>query len=168
MPFGRGPVASGMVVPEFDAIMNVVADRLNPLPAAGDPAEHCPCLVRELLRVAVSAAQQIGKSIIGQVAHRPLFGLDVGSVRKSAVRDQELVADFDVPEGRRGGCRRCRTHPGNHVLRHSAKTGWLARSAGPAAGKGERSASRASDFLKAVECDVVACPDLQGCLHFSR
>jgi hypothetical protein len=83
-----------MVISEFDAIMNVVADRLNPLPAAGDPAKHCPCLIRQLLRIAVSAAQQIRESLIGQVAHRPLFGLHVGFVRKSTIRDQEFVADF--------------------------------------------------------------------------
>jgi hypothetical protein len=95
MPLGRGPIASGMVVSEFDVIVNVVADRPNPLPAAGDLAEHCPCPVRELLRVAVSAAQQIRQSLIWQVAHRPLFGLDVYFVRQPAIRDQELVAKFD-------------------------------------------------------------------------
>src|SRR6202035_2755327 len=40
MPLGCGSVAAGVVVPEFDAIMDVVADRLNPLPTAGNSAEH--------------------------------------------------------------------------------------------------------------------------------
>jgi len=54
---GRYPVTSGMVVSEFDANMNVIADCLNPLPAAADPAEQRPCLIRKFLCIAISASQ---------------------------------------------------------------------------------------------------------------
>ena len=54
---GRCPVTSGMVVSECDANMNVIADCLNPLPAAADPAEQRPCLIRKFLCIAISASQ---------------------------------------------------------------------------------------------------------------
>jgi hypothetical protein len=58
VPFGRSPIASGVVVSEFNTVMNIVTDRLNSLPTASDPTKHRPRLIRELLRVAIPANQE--------------------------------------------------------------------------------------------------------------
>ena len=95
MPFGSSPIASGVVVSEFNTVMNVVTDRLNSLPTASDPTKHRPCLIRDLLRVAIPATKKVRQRFIWQVAHRPLLGMIIDFVREAAVRDQEFIAEFD-------------------------------------------------------------------------
>jgi hypothetical protein len=95
VPFGRSPIASGVVVSEFNTVMNIVTDRLNSLPTACDPTKHRPCLIRELLRVAIPATKKVRQRFIWQVAHGPLLGMSIYFVREAAVRDQEFVAEFD-------------------------------------------------------------------------
>ena len=65
MSFGRGVVASGMMVTKFDMVMHVVADRLHAPPAPIDAAELGPCEVGKFLRIAVAASQQIQQRFVG-------------------------------------------------------------------------------------------------------
>src|SRR4029079_2647540 len=95
VPFGRSPIASGVVVSEFNTVMNIVTDRLNSLPTACDPTKHRPCLIRELLGVAIPATKKVRQRFIWQVAHGRLLGMSIYFVREAAVRDQEFVAEFD-------------------------------------------------------------------------
>jgi hypothetical protein len=108
VPLGGSAVASGVLISEFNTVVNVVTDRLNSLPAASDPAKH-PCLVRELLSVAIPAAQKVRQRCIRQIADWPLLGLIVGFVRQATVRDQELIAEFD--QAGRGRLRRAFRRP---------------------------------------------------------
>src|ERR1700716_1173193 len=42
MAFPRGPIASGVVITETDAVVGIVADRLHPLPPRRDATEKRP------------------------------------------------------------------------------------------------------------------------------
>ena len=99
VPLGRSSIASGVVVSEFNTVVNVVTDRLNSLPTASDPTKHRPCLIREFLRVAIPATKKVRQRFIWQVAHGPLLGWTIDFVREAAVRDQEFIAEFDQSGG---------------------------------------------------------------------
>lgn len=57
--FEGGAIASGKVVAELNAVVHIIANGLNPLPASVDLPERGPSKICQLLRIAVTAAQQI-------------------------------------------------------------------------------------------------------------
>ena len=67
MAFRGGAVGAGMLIAERDALMGVIQDGLDPRPARLDLAEHLPGQGRQLVGVAIAAAQQIDQHLVGQV-----------------------------------------------------------------------------------------------------
>ena len=63
---GRGAITTRVLISEFYVVMDVIANRLNALPAAGDVAEQPPSLIRELLGVAVTTAIQKWEHVVRQ------------------------------------------------------------------------------------------------------
>ena len=50
--FGRGSIVARELIAKSDAVVNVVADRLDALPATVDRTEQGPCEIGQFLRVA--------------------------------------------------------------------------------------------------------------------
>ena len=68
-------VLSALLVVERDVAMDVVADRLNAVPARRRLPEEVPRRLRQPVGVAVPAAEQEDQRLLGQVLHRNLLRL---------------------------------------------------------------------------------------------
>ena len=79
-------VGAGVLVAEGDAVVDVVADRLDPRPARRRIAEQRPGGVREPVGVAVAAAQQEDEHVVGQVLDRVLLGVRHDGIGLAASR----------------------------------------------------------------------------------
>ncbi len=90
--FGR----AGVLGADCEAVVDVVADRLNQRPSLCDIAELGPRDLGEAIGLAITAAQQIDQRLDRQLLQRMLR-----RVRRDLIR---LAA---VIEARRYSCRRC-------------------------------------------------------------
>ena len=96
-----------MVVSEFNAVMNVITDRLNPLPTASDPAKHRPRLIRELLCVAIPATRRYGSASSGR-SPRATVGMIIDSSGNPLCEIRKSLTSSIIPGG---ATRRVRTLP---------------------------------------------------------
>lgn len=92
--FRGGAVSACVMVAEFDAVMNVVTNRLRSLPAALDAKER-PRQVRQFFGVAVATGQHEGKNVTGQFGYVPLLCRRAHPIWHPAVLDDKLAADFE-------------------------------------------------------------------------
>jgi hypothetical protein len=102
--FRRGSVTARVVVTEIDAVMYVIADRLDPLPAAGQMLKQRPGELCQLLRVAVPASIQERQNVVGQLVDIPLTCFGGGFFRKPAVTDEKVCFDFKKAWRRNEAC----------------------------------------------------------------
>ena len=100
MALRRGAVGAGVVIAELDLVVGVVDDRLHPFPAGVDVAEQRPGQVRQLVDVAIAAADQIDHRVVGQFRDRMQPRAGRHRIGQAGILDQEIVADLDLA-GRR-------------------------------------------------------------------
>src|SRR5208282_341219 len=82
--FGR----AGVLVAEFDAVVDVVADRLHQRPAFCDIAELGPRDLYETIGFAVTAAEQIDQRLDRELLQGMLICVWRNLIRRAAVPDQ--------------------------------------------------------------------------------
>src|SRR6201996_7625074 len=154
-----------MVISEFNAVMGVVTDSLRSLPATLDPSEKCPSLIRQLFGVAVSAGQQEGEHVLGQIGDVPLLRCGAHFIRQAAVLYNKLAANFDQP------CRYdepgadvaigikevARVYAGRKLHRLIAENVSIARRV-----RGEH--QHHGNRIGTLKCNVVACPNFHKSL----
>src|SRR5450432_1023583 len=97
VPLRGGTVRPRVMVSEFDAVVDVVTDRLRSLPAALSSAKERPCQVRQFFGVAVATGQQEGKNVTGQFGYVPLLRRRAHLIRQAAVLYDEFAANFQQP-----------------------------------------------------------------------
>ena len=84
--FGR----AGVLVAEGDAVVDVIADRLDQRPSLGDFAELRPRDLDEAIGFAITAAHEIDQRLDRQLLQRMLLGVRRDLVRRSGVPDQKV------------------------------------------------------------------------------
>ncbi len=85
MSFQGRPVVAREVITELDAVVDVIADRLNTRAAAFDGTEHRPGKIGELLGIAIAAAQQIDQRLVGKLLKRHLWRVEGRGVRPPTI-----------------------------------------------------------------------------------
>jgi hypothetical protein len=93
VPFPCGSVASRILISELEALVNVLAHGLRPRPTAVDVIKHGPSMVRQFLRVAIPAAEQIHECVVGKSLNRPLLGIGSDPIRFAGVGDYEFATE---------------------------------------------------------------------------
>ncbi|MBM7487912.1 hypothetical protein JOE52_006894 [Bradyrhizobium canariense] len=73
---------------------------MNPLPASVDLPERGPSKICQLLRIAVTAAQQIYLGVVWQLVQRDLSSIWCDCIGQTTVLDDELVPNLDQPARR--------------------------------------------------------------------
>src|SRR5271163_3230761 len=81
--FARGARWARQGIAELEALVNEVADRLHPRPAAADGAEVRPGEIGKKVRLAISARPKERQRIVGQVRRRDRFSSGVDLILPS-------------------------------------------------------------------------------------
>ena len=79
-----------MLVTEREAIVDVVADRLNQEPSLGNIAEPGPCYIAQPIGLAIAAAEQINQDVHRQRVQRILHRFRGHFIGFPAVLHQEV------------------------------------------------------------------------------
>jgi hypothetical protein len=99
--FPRRLGGAGVLLTERDAMMDEVADSLRPRPARRRRVlEELPGGVRQTIRLAVAAAEQINQRIRRQVFNRVLSGRRNHGIWQAAVVDDVISGQTHVARGR--------------------------------------------------------------------
>jgi hypothetical protein len=106
--FRSGAVGSSEVIAKLEMVMHVIADGLNPLPAGLKLAEKAPGKIVQLLRVAITAAEQKEECIVRQIPNLMLYGVGNHIIRQSTVQDFKALRICRRPAG---ATRRVQTLP---------------------------------------------------------
>src|SRR5215208_6082326 len=85
MPIPRRARRTGIRIAEGQAVVHIVADRLNPLPPWPHVAEARPGGIREAIGLAVSAAEKKLERLRGQVLDRNLTRTGHRQIRLAAI-----------------------------------------------------------------------------------
>ena len=99
MAFRSRTIAARMVIAEFEALMHVVADRLDTLPAAGNASEQGPGEIRKSLGIAIAASNQVDQRLVRQYIDAPLLRIWRDLIGQAAVFDDEFVLISIRPGG---------------------------------------------------------------------
>src|SRR5918993_3406473 len=86
----RGPGRAGILIIEHEAFVHIVADCLHPCPPTLDTAKQTPCRIRELVGLAVSAAEEINEHIIWKRINRVLVRLWKHRIGLTCIADEKI------------------------------------------------------------------------------
>src|SRR3981081_2347495 len=78
-------------VAEGQAVMHIVADRLGACPSWRHATEKRPGGIRKTVGLAVAAAEQKFKRLVGQILYRDLSCIGFDRVRQTAVADHVVA-----------------------------------------------------------------------------
>ena len=87
------PRGIGVRVAEADALVDEIADRLNALPPRRDAAEHAPRDIRQLVGLAIAAAEEIDQHVVGKLGHGDFAGRGVDRIGEAEVAGDAVSRD---------------------------------------------------------------------------
>jgi hypothetical protein len=93
--FPGGARVAGVLIAEFDMVMDVIDDRLGALPARRIAAEQAPGDIGQAVGFAIAAAQKEDQHIVGQLLDRHLAGMRHHPVGQSAIAHRRTGGQRD-------------------------------------------------------------------------